>query len=261
MRRGADVLCVGMYRSGSTWQYNVTCDLLECAGRGQRAGFIEGDGYQPKRLNWWGRSRIFKSHDAQQGFASAIRAGRALAIYCERDLRDVVFSIMHKWSIAFEEVMASGGRLETCLRNDVFWRSMPHRLIQRYENIVADPVTSVAEIASFLGIVLDDGEAESIAEAHTLEKTMAHIEALRTRLESEGIDLDAPENTLRHDPTTLFHWNHVRTSQKGWRGTATPSERIALARACGDWLIRRGYEADLSWADTAGDGRLVYPAS
>ncbi len=238
-----------MYRSGSTWQYNVTCDLLERMARGIRIGFVEGNGYWSRHLNWRSRSRIFKSHDAHETFASALVGGRALAIYCERDLRDVVFSVMHKWGYTFEEVTATGGMLDRCLRNDQFWRLTPRTLIQRYQTIVANPVKSVSEVASFLGASSKAEDHVAVAEAHDLEKTRAHIESLTNWLVSQGVDLNAPENALRHDPDTLFHWNHVRPSGSGWRDLATPSQRLTLARICGEWLIRHGYESDSSWVD------------
>ena len=44
-----DVLCVGMYRSGSTWQYDVVSRLLERHRGGRRLGFVTGAEYASLR--------------------------------------------------------------------------------------------------------------------------------------------------------------------------------------------------------------------
>src|SRR5258707_9134346 len=40
------IICVGMYRSGSTWQYEVVSHLVESYLGGKRLGFIEGQYYE-----------------------------------------------------------------------------------------------------------------------------------------------------------------------------------------------------------------------
>src|SRR5436309_12426035 len=104
------VLCVGMYRACSTWQYGVASRILERHRAGHRLGFIEGiyfDGkVEPDRGD--GAWRILKAHDAHDRFADELAEGRALGIYSYRDLRDVVFSYMHKTGSSFEELLALG---------------------------------------------------------------------------------------------------------------------------------------------------------
>ena len=60
----------------------------------------------------WG---VLKSHEGDRSFTRAIRDGRAVAVYAHRDVRDVVFSLMHKRGVSAKEGQAlldrAGGRL------------------------------------------------------------------------------------------------------------------------------------------------------
>src|SRR5262245_31853587 len=154
-----DVLCVGMYRAGSTWQYDVAARLVERRG-GRRLGFVVGEVYTPPAAGPW---RVLKSHDAHPAFAAALRAGRAAALYCYRDLRDVAFSLVHKLGGTFEDVIGRQKWLERCLVNDAFWRRQPGTLCQQYEKLVSEPAAAVAALAGHLDIILDEGEAEGLA--------------------------------------------------------------------------------------------------
>ena len=42
-----DVICCGMYRACSTWQYEVVGHLIEWRRKGLRLGYVEGHGYDP----------------------------------------------------------------------------------------------------------------------------------------------------------------------------------------------------------------------
>ena len=118
---------------------------------GIRLGFVDGRDYQPfpEDRDW--QLRVLKTHDRHDIFATALRTDRALALYSVRDLRDVAFSIMHKFHISFDEVIAPGGLLETCLLNDFFLDTYPNVLVQRYELITEDPISAVRAIAQFIG--------------------------------------------------------------------------------------------------------------
>jgi len=154
---------------------------------------------------------------------------------------------MHKFHISFDEVIAPGGLLELCLVNDVFWTSLPNVLVQRYELITENDITAVRAIAQFIGIDLDGSAAGSLAVEYSLDRNRVRTDSLAKQLRNAGVDLQDPQNQLRYDPKTLLHWNHLRSGSIGnWRERATPEQKAALARVCGEWLIQRGYETGLS---------------
>lgn len=241
-----DVICCGMYRACSTWQYEVIGHLIEWRRKGERLGYVEGSAYDP--VPGRGRFRVLKCHDQHPKFAEAVAEGDALAVYSYRDLRDVIDSMRHKMGRSFEALMHEG-LVHRILSNDRFWITRPGALVQRYEDLVADPTAGVLEIARFLGIALTIDEAEEIAEAYSPEANRRRVEAVRREAEAQGIDPDDPSQTVRQDAKTLFHGNHLRLSRVGdWREALSTEEQAVLALLAGSWLIARGYESDLSWA-------------
>jgi hypothetical protein len=244
------VFCVGMYRSCSTWQYNVACRLLERHRGASRLGALTADAFREvdRRGQEPAAWQVLKSHDGDPAFAAALGKGRALALYSYRDLRDVAFSLAHKFGQPFEQVTAEGGPLPGCLVNDAFWRAQPRTLCQQYDRLIEDPLAGVREIAAHLGIETAEGEAGSLVEEFSLSANRERTDYFADQLRREGRDLDDPANALLWDPDTLLHWNHIRTGEIGsWRRLAGPSQVATLVVLCGSWLIERGYERDLAW--------------
>ncbi|MCC7369329.1 MAG: sulfotransferase domain-containing protein [Chloroflexi bacterium] len=236
------VLCVGLYRSGSTWQYQVASDLIEQHRHGQRLGFLNS--VPPELSNW----AVLKWHDPNQEFARLLARGQALALYCYRDLRDVTFSLMHKASCSFEDLVA-GKRIFACCWADAFWSSQTNTLVQRYEAIIDDPYKAVREIAAHLGIAVEADEVDALVARYSFAANAQRVQDLAKNISEPERNLARQEHALVHDPTSLLHWNHVRKGEiGGWRHEATPMQRLILAEHVGDWLIRRGYETDMMWA-------------
>ena len=123
------VFCVGMYRSCSTWQYQVASHLVERYFQGRRLGFRSGDDYAALTRSGelaedeWA---VLKSHEKDRRFAHALAKGRALGLYAYRDVRDVVDSLAFKlrlpvstviqqgWFTACWPTTATGGRARAC---------------------------------------------------------------------------------------------------------------------------------------------------
>ena len=77
-----DIICAGMYRACSTWQYEVVAHLIEQYYDGQRLGYLTGEQYtamrqsdvqnqDPTARRVW---RVFKSHDGDRVFAKRRRS-------------------------------------------------------------------------------------------------------------------------------------------------------------------------------------------
>jgi hypothetical protein len=234
-----DVFCVGMYRSGSTWQYEVACHLVEQYHAGRRLGFVPGEQYAAGGSGW----RVLKAHDAHPRFTAALASGRARALYSYRDLRDVAYSLMHKFAASFEEIVHRKKMLHACLANDAIWTGQRHTLCQCYEEILSDPSAAVEAIAQHLDVSLADGEADAVAQEYSLSANQRRAEELALSLRAQGVDLDQPVNALRWDQHTLLHWNHIRDGRiGGWREQASGQEVRALQKIAGPWLAAHGYD-------------------
>jgi hypothetical protein len=151
---------------------------------------------------------------------------------------------MHKRRVSFETLFRQG-MIHQVLVNDRFWTSQPGVLCQRYEELIADPVAGVEQLAAHLGLGLAPGEAAAVAAEYSFQANRQRAETMGLRLRAEGVDLDDPTNVQYYDSRTLLHWNHLREGRPGnWRELATPRQRAILARLCDRWLAAHGYETD-----------------
>lgn len=247
------VLCAGMYRACSTWQYDVVCHLLEQRRSVYRLGYVTGERFAAEQARWattagW---QVLKSHEEHPRFATALERGDAIVVYAYRDLRDVVFSMLHKRSVSFETFVRQG-MIHQILANDRFWSSQPHRLSQRYEDIVSEPAQAVQQLGTHVGLEISLADACMVAQKYSFEANRRRVNALAHRLWSEGFDLTDPANAQWYDGETLLHWNHMREGRVGgWRELATPRQKAILARLVASWLEEHGYEPDSAWAEEA----------
>ncbi len=246
-----DVLCVGMYRACSTWQYEVAADLVEIHRAGSRLGYVTGDQYAALGAsNGW---RVLKSHEGHPAFREALGSGRAVALYSIRDPRDVVFSMLHKRQLSFSAFLRQG-MIHQIVANDREWSRQPasRRITQRYEALIADPASGVEQIATFLDITILPDEVRRLASEYSLEANRRRALATAERLRADGVDLDDPANATHCDDRSLLHWNHVRRGQNGgWRDQANPGERRRLALLLNRWASENGYASDEEMTSTS----------
>ena len=125
------IICAGMIRSCSTWQYMVLSDLVERYKHGERSGFIDGAQYATVKardlenergvvdscVNW----RVVKVHEEDEEFAKDLLCGTARAVYSFRDLRDVTFSLMRLRMLSFDELVFDQGLLDIIIKSHYFW--------------------------------------------------------------------------------------------------------------------------------------------
>ncbi len=241
-----DVLCVGMYRACSTWQYDVAAELVERHLGGRRLGYLTGEEYadlvrrEPRSNSW----RVVKSHEEHPEFTRALKRGEAVALYARRDVRDVVYSMLHKRGVDFETFLKQG-MIHQILENDRYWATRPHLLVQRYRPLVNDPTGGIREIARFLGMTLAPSDAQSIARHYSLEANRDRARRMAQQLETQGLDLNDRSNAQLWDQSTLLHWNHIRSGRIGdWQQRADDRQRAILKRLLNRWLVRHCFEPD-----------------
>jgi hypothetical protein len=245
------VICAGLWRSGSTWQYQVACELVRQAGwnfqpmgylqREQLADFLSSS-LDPDTCY------LYKTHPPDPIHLS-LKSALVVTLYSFRDLRDIAYSMTHKLQSTFQKTVREGPIIEWCIAADSFWSQRPGVVEQRYEDWVLDNTPFVRSIAVTLGIDLAETVLEQIVDEFGLQRNKARTAKLAASLSKKGIDLSERRNALLNDPDSLLHWNHIRNGDVGgWKSIALPEEKAYLAEKCGNWLIARGYEFDLLWA-------------
>ncbi len=213
MKQRVRILCAGMPRSGSTWQYNAVRILLRRAGRDfYGAWFRNYDHENPSPYH------VIKTHYFHP---SLIQEG-ALVLTSRRDLRDIAASLILRGWHTPSTVIAP---LERAVADHL--RLLPATVHETvYERFRRSEVRELAEISSALGISL---------EPDVLGEVSREI------------------NGLTHDPqvapslsATQLHPNHIMHGGSGYFSEVLPVSLVQrIERVFFDWLRRFGYlEAD-----------------
>lgn len=238
------VICGGMYRSCSTWQYGVASYLTGCCDQSVPVGYLGPEDFAPvlsrgrasrvwnalltmfrpdriDLLTKWIRARysgqrlyrVMKCHEGNEEITRLLGTGKALGLYCYRDLRDVVYSLMHRLGASFESVVVDDAMLHRCMQYDYYWRNMPNVLVQRYEEVVQDHPKAVREIAAHLRVQLDQRRAIHIADLFALEASRSRLGEIHVRQGAVG----------------------------GWRTELTPDQMTLVEHIVAPWLKANKY--------------------
>ncbi len=173
--------CTGRARPGSTRWSRTSSNIIATAAGWAISPLGKTAAARPWGWPSGGREVVLARRQVTRGrslLRPALAAGRARAVYVHRDVREVAFSLMHKRGKTFEQLVRQG-MIHQILANDRFWMAQPNILVQRYDDILADPVASVQSLAGHLGIALDQGQADRIADLYSQESNRARAEALR----------------------------------------------------------------------------------
>jgi hypothetical protein len=230
-----------MYRAGSTWQYLVASDLVEAQRGGKRVGFADfNPALESCKMAIDHRWRSAKLHDRSDVWAFLLAVRAALGIYIYRDVREVAFSLAHLRELPFDEIVRHG-TLQRLLDNDAFWRSRRNVLVQKYETVVSDYPTAIAQIAEHLRIPVSDSRIAELADKYSFQENLRRTIEFRKSLQT-SCDLSDPQVIGVRDKRTELHWNHLRDpNHASWRDSASPKQVETLHAVCGDWLAANGY--------------------
>lgn len=192
------VISAGMVKAGTGWYFNMTNDLLVAAGyqdvRDVRDRFKLHDfmlhincnigALTTRKLlrlmvpHLRGNTFVVKTHEGpNRSLRYFMAAGAVKATYIYRDPRDVILSLKDfitgkktgEEARVFEEMDLTTGlqRSKPILRVWEGWDRYQQRFgnafIVRYEDLSADPVRVMADLAAYLGLDLSDALIREIA--------------------------------------------------------------------------------------------------
>ena len=195
-------ICAGMYRSGSTWQYN-TARLL--AGSGHRCGVFAGN--KEELLE----NFVLKTHPFDAVFIDP----SIVVLTSYRDLRDVAASM--------KRFPSSGkfGPYNEMLREIVVWHqkwAKASAYNMRYEDMVYDPVSEIKKISNAMQIWAD---------AEMINK---HIGSFKEPL--SGFD----------PVTLLHSGHKTDGNPGSYSGTLGQEDIRNIESEFGEWLVQHGYK-------------------
>jgi hypothetical protein len=220
------VLCDGMFRSGSTWSYNVALQLVRSCCPHRKAYGLYSE--NPAVVLAAARPRIshliIKSHILDPSAYELCRAGSIKAIYTWRHPYDAIVSAVGMFGYSVDYWI---DRLQSTLRIWSFHRSTGSAYVISYDSIVSTPAASVSSIADYLGLNIQPEQASHIAEAMSAEQVKTF---------SQQIDELEPSRVVRrdglvYDRQTLLHQNHIRDGRIGHGAGVLDPEKLAVIDA------------------------------
>lgn len=236
------IICSGMIRSGSTWQYMVASHLAEQYMGGLRFGFFDAHVIkQANREAIQNGPRVFKIHSMDRRLGCLLDRGEAIGIYSYRDIRDVAVSSMKKWSLSLTNLLEDG-RLQYAIDADRFWKAQKRTLVQRYDLIINDPIRAVEQIAQHLGIMVPETACNELSTRYSLKRSRERCRSLETSLIARGIDIQRENPVDIRDKFSELHWDHIQSGKNDrWRYELSLEQQQIISETFKDWLVDNRY--------------------
>lgn len=238
------VFAGGMFRSGSTLQYQLVSEMIERAGRGDRLDWTVPEAFGPMAdkieatESVADQMLVFKTHLCKHPMRVRLLDERALAVGVHRDLRDVIVSGAQKMGVEptadYSAKVAAG-----CVACANGWPRCDAYREWSYDRLTTDTAAVCLELAAYLGVPCTPELANELAEAYTPNRQTERI----ARAEREGLmKLSIEGSEARHMERHLLHPNHLRDGRTGkWREQLSEEAVRVIEDVAGEWLTERGY--------------------
>ena len=248
---GRLVVCVGVYRSGSTWAYNMVRSIIQSALPSARIGgrFAENiEELAPYSADHWDLV-VLKAHP-QHSLLSLIEFLRPPVILSVRDPRDCVASWMQMLGEEFSafqpRLMRSCFAALRLVRHDY-----THTL--RYEDGATASVQTVLDIAAHLGLSIAEDRAATLIRELSPESVKEQIKLMA---DSGRID---PSERLVGDVKTLWLPGHVGDGRTGkFRESLTNDQLRSVNYWSRSYCEAFGYEVPAPLPIPSGNNLLSF---
>lgn len=245
------ILCCGMFRSGSTLQYNIVRQIVEYRDLGQGEGWL-GDHSEGKRLDAfrdWAlddKIHVAKVHNlARREVDEFPQWGNKLRLFhTYRDLRDVAVSLRKKFDTSDEDIIGSLDEAISVLQlvEDRFEEVL---FVQKYEDMNKDLRTSIARHAEAIDCDIDDAYMDELSQKLSINGSDSSI---RMEWLFKMLEKILPARfffSLRPwSRKTLYHVGHV-SDHKGkegvWREELSPDLTQEIENRYQEWMIEKLY--------------------
>lgn len=232
------LFCGGMYRSGSTLQFQIASEIVENKLIGKRIEWTKPDRFfeiKSKYKNYH-KYKVYKSHLLTVEIDKEFINNNALGIYIYRDLRDVAISLMQKNNVSFEQVIKEK-TLDRAIEEYTKWTSKKNVHVARYEDVINNLAQEISNIATFLKVEnMSLEQCAILANEFSLEKQQKRIE---TSINSNNL---INQKNNRFCPTSLLHTNHIKDGAVGkWKNLLEENQYNYFIEHYGWFLKKTGY--------------------
>ena len=167
------VLCIGMKRSGSTLQYNLSKLLLENQFKTKNFGYIDGKDISKKLSNEdmlkanFSEYIILKCHNPPWKVGSQFLENHKI-LYIYRDLRAVYFSMKIRQNYSLDEFV-----LEMKKSLDLYsnYEKDSRVFVQKYEDVFLNNKDALLDISKYLQVKVNDNLITKILKLVSIESS------------------------------------------------------------------------------------------
>ena len=233
------IIAGGSKRSGSTLQYNIVSELIERTKTGQRVEFAKPENFNSIYEKYDGVEgyKIFKCNELTPKIRQLITEGKALGLFCYRDLRDVIVSFKNKDNLNIQNSNSVQNLVNQYLQNFHDWIVLNNTLVSKYENFVDDIESEISRISLFLGLEVDDKDVSEIAKKlhrSNLKKSQANPE--------NEVFVKNSTKGFYFDNKTLLHKNHIHSGEPNqWKNELPHNVLNRIEKTSAEWLYNNGY--------------------
>jgi hypothetical protein len=250
-------ICNGIFRSGSTWSFNVCRQLVTqlAVRRGQRFGsaFLDHnalDEYLRNGVSSAPGPVLIKAHFIGPLALQWLRLSKMKAVCTYRDPRDCVASdrTFLGWDMdrIVNRVLGNYQAVDE-------YRGCSSILMVRFEEMMRDPMVQIRRIAGHFDIDLPEQTLRQIDAETNIQSSLKICQQLKYRAPNEVTHVA----DHRVDPLTQLHNNHIHSAKIGrWRDELTADEGRELTRIFHPWLVKFGYDIETPRATYAREPHL-----
>jgi hypothetical protein len=229
-------------RTGSMWTTNVVRELVRQSGATVLPPtVIKSD----EGSVAFGRAHL-AGGDAGVAVLKAhvppVASPAARCIVTQRDLRDVVVSMMRFQHLDFDEMAKALPSYVQCGKADYYYPAGPNRLVQQYATMLADPIGTIRTIARFLGLTVGEDAIAAIAtklSKENVRQRIADVEKALVARSQSGQAIDPADLVLMrnnraraYDHETGFQTGHVSDYREGdWQQILTDEQKARIDAA------------------------------
>lgn len=231
------IFCSGMPRSASTWSYNVCRLILDATTKNYNANFFgeqeELDHCLQELLSIEQDTQdiLVKAHFLGSVALDLVQSSQAKNIYTYRDPRDAISSSLQFIDKPFEKVLE---QIAVSLNLYNRYEAFDNSLLIAYDDILQSPKSEINKIATYLNI-------------QPTSELVNQIDQQTNLIASRKIIQSLPEDKTRTDSKTLLHSGHIQRASSGyWKDTLTPAQKLVANSLFESWLIKLGYETEVS---------------
>jgi Sulfotransferase domain len=214
------VVIAGMFRSGSTFTFNIVRELLL-----GEVYVLSGNSIPNEELiRDRSRNLVILSHSPDDALMNKIRAGHAVCICTFRKPEDVIVSWMDTFGFSFGESV-------DMIRRWLEWRNSAQGLMLnlRYEDLMDRPQRAILMIQRSLFGRIERRQATQLSARYN------HARAERAR-EGKPDNMDAIDIRLTaHDPTMRSHPQHVSNALNATQIAAVREALVNYVNADGEY--------------------------